>query len=66
MAEDHGSSVKNDKQYEGLREKGLSKARSAAISNSKLGPRRLDRHGGAEVPRLVRAGRVSFPDPAAA
>ncbi len=35
MAKDHGSSVKNDKQYEGLREKGMSKGRAAAISNSK-------------------------------
>jgi hypothetical protein len=35
MAKDHGSSVKNDKQYEGLRKKGMSKSRAAAISNSK-------------------------------
>jgi len=34
MAKDHGSSVKNDKQYEGLRKKGMSKSRAAAISNS--------------------------------
>ena len=34
MAKDHGPSVKNDKQYEGLREKGMSKSRAAAISNS--------------------------------
>lgn len=34
MAKDHGSSVKNDKQYEGLRKKGMSKQRAAAISNS--------------------------------
>jgi hypothetical protein len=34
MAKDHGSSVKNDKQYEGLREKGMSKSRAAAIANS--------------------------------
>src|SRR5436190_9434044 len=34
MAKDHGSSVKNDKQYEGLRKKGMSKGRAAAISNS--------------------------------
>ena len=32
MAKDHGSSVKNDKQYEGLRKK--SKSRAAAIANS--------------------------------
>ena len=34
MAKDHGSSVKNDKQYEGLRKKGMSKQRAASIANS--------------------------------
>lgn len=34
MTKDHGPSVKNDKQYEGLRKKGMSKSRAAAISNS--------------------------------
>ena len=34
MTKDHGPTVKNDKQYEGLREKGMSKSRAAAISNS--------------------------------
>lgn len=34
MAKNHGSSVKNDKQYEGLRKKGMSKSRAAAIANS--------------------------------
>ena len=34
MAKDHGSSIKNDKQYEGLRKKGMSKSRAAAISNA--------------------------------
>lgn len=34
MAKDHGNSVKNDKQYEGLRKKGMSKARAARIANS--------------------------------
>jgi hypothetical protein len=33
MAEDHGSSVKDDKQYEGLRKKGMSKPRAARIAN---------------------------------
>src|SRR3954451_23305554 len=37
MAKDHGSSVKNDKQYEGLRKKGMSKGRAAAISNANSG-----------------------------
>jgi hypothetical protein len=34
MAKDHGSSVKDDKQYEGLRKKGMSKERAAKIANS--------------------------------
>jgi hypothetical protein len=33
MAKDHGSSVKDDKQYEGLRKKGMSKQRAARIAN---------------------------------
>jgi hypothetical protein len=34
VAKDHGPSVKNDKQYEGLRKKGMSKERAAKISNT--------------------------------
>jgi hypothetical protein len=34
MAKDHGPSIKNDKQYEGLRDKGMSKQRAAKIANS--------------------------------
>jgi hypothetical protein len=34
VAKDHGSSVKDDKQYEGLRRKGMSKERAAKIANS--------------------------------
>jgi hypothetical protein len=34
MAKDHGSSIKDDKQYEGLRKKGMSKQRAASIANS--------------------------------
>jgi hypothetical protein len=34
MAKDHGSSVKDDKQYEGLRKKVMSKQRAASIANS--------------------------------
>jgi hypothetical protein len=37
MAKDHGPSVKNDKQYEGLRKKGMSKERAAKISNANAG-----------------------------
>jgi hypothetical protein len=34
MAKNHGSSIKNDKQYEGLRKKGMSKERAAKIANT--------------------------------
>ena len=34
MAKDHGSNVKDDKQYEGLRKKGMSKERAAKIANT--------------------------------
>lgn len=34
MAKDHGPSIKNDKQYEGLRQKGMSKERAAKIANT--------------------------------
>ena len=34
MTKDHGSSVKNDKAYEDLRDKGYSKSKAAAIANA--------------------------------
>jgi len=34
MAKDHGPSVKNDKQYEALRDQGMSKSRAASIANA--------------------------------
>jgi hypothetical protein len=34
MAKNHGPSVKGDKQYEGLRKKGMSKQRAASIANA--------------------------------
>jgi hypothetical protein len=34
MAKDHGSSVKDDKQYEALRREGASKQKAARIANS--------------------------------
>ena len=50
MAKDHGSSVKDDKQYEGLRKKGMSKERAAKIANtpnaSKKGGKRSGGGGG--------------------
>jgi hypothetical protein len=34
MARDHGPSIKDDKQYEGLRKRGMSKQLAASIANS--------------------------------
>lgn len=34
MAKDHGPSIKNDKQYEDLRDKGMSKEKAARIANT--------------------------------
>jgi hypothetical protein len=34
MAKDHGPSIKNDKQYEALKDKGMSKERAAKIANT--------------------------------
>lgn len=34
MAKDHGPSIKDDKQYEGLRKRGMSKSRAASIANA--------------------------------
>lgn len=34
MAKDHGSSVKDDRQYEALRDEGMSKEKAARIANS--------------------------------
>jgi hypothetical protein len=34
VPKDHGSGVKDDKQYEGLRKKGMSKERAAKIANA--------------------------------
>jgi hypothetical protein len=50
VAKDHGPSVKQDKQYEGLRKKGMSKERAAKIANtpgaSKKGGKRSGGGGG--------------------
>lgn len=52
MAKDHGSSVKDDKQYEGLRKRGMSKERAAKIANtpnaSKKGGKRSARKSGSK------------------
>lgn len=34
MAQDHGPSIKDDEQYEKLRDKGMSKSKAAAIANT--------------------------------
>jgi hypothetical protein len=34
MAKDHGSSIKDDEQYEALRKKGMSKNKAARIANT--------------------------------
>jgi hypothetical protein len=46
MARDHGPSVKDDKQYEGLRKKGMSKQRAASIANSPGAPKRGGKKSG--------------------
>jgi hypothetical protein len=51
MAKDHGSSVKDDKQYEGLREKGMSKERAARIANSPGSSKRGGKSSGSGTKR---------------
>jgi hypothetical protein len=58
MAKDHGSSVKDDKQYEGLRRKGMSKERAAKIANSKGSSKRGgENSGGGSKTQKQKAGR---------
>ena len=61
MAKDHGSSVKNDKQYEGLRKKGMSKERAAKIANtpnaSKKGGKKSGGGGGGSKAGQRKGGR---------
>lgn len=44
MVKNHSNSIKNDKQYEGLRKKGMSKQRAAKIANSKGSSKRGGKH----------------------
>jgi hypothetical protein len=46
MAKNHGSSVKDDKAYEGLRESGASKEKAARIANAKAGGGSPSKKGG--------------------
>ena len=59
MAKNHGNSVKNDKQYEGLRKKGMSKQRAASIANSRglLQPRREEERQGQRRQQVAEARR---------
>jgi hypothetical protein len=61
MAKDHGPTIKNDKQYEGLRKKGMSKQRAASIANSpdssKRGGKSGSNNGGSSRSQKRAAGR---------
>ena len=46
VAKDHGPSVKDDKQYEGLRKRGMSKQRAAKIANTPGASKKGGRRGG--------------------
>jgi hypothetical protein len=46
MAKDHGASVKDDKLYEELRDKGESKEKAARIANAKAGGTNVSKKGG--------------------
>ena len=48
MAKDHGPSVKNDRQYEAIREQGASKEKAARIANASAneGKSKVGRRGG--------------------
>jgi hypothetical protein len=63
MAKSHGSSVKDDKQYEGLRKRGMSKARAAKIANtpgaSKKGGKKQSGTGGGSKEGQRKGGRKS-------
>lgn len=46
MAKNHGSSVKDDKTYEGMRKSGASKEKAARIANAKAGGGNPSKKGG--------------------
>ncbi len=49
MAKDHGPTVKNDRQYEALRDQGMSKNKAARIANANAqggGDNRASKRGG--------------------
>jgi hypothetical protein len=47
MAEDHGPTIKNDEQYEALRDKGASKEKAARIANADT---QSESHKGGKAP----------------
>jgi len=47
MTKNHGSSIKDDRQYESLREQGMSKTKAARIANT---PRKQAGHRGGKSP----------------
>jgi hypothetical protein len=51
MAANHGPSIKNDKQYEGLRKKGMSKERAAKIANTPDASKQGGEQSGSDVRR---------------
>lgn len=46
MAKDHGPTIKDDEQYESLREEGMSKEKAARIANAKAGGEDVSKKGG--------------------
>ena len=50
MAKDHGPSIKDDKLYEDLRDKGMSKEKSARIANAKAAGDKPSKKGGRQPP----------------
>jgi hypothetical protein len=57
MTKDHGSSIKNDKQYEGLRKKGMSKERAAKIANAPGSSKKGGENSGGGKSQKQKAGR---------
>ena len=50
MTKDHGSSIKNDKLYEELRDDGMSKEKAARIANAKAAGDEPSKTGGQHAP----------------
>ena len=49
MVKDHGSQIKDDKTYEGLRKHGASKEKAARIANARANPRQHPSQKGGEA-----------------